>query len=190
MTRAQRLSASDIATRPRENYQYPSVRVLNASRHRISLRTSIQMHCPFVSRVLNASRHRISLRHLFEKKKITGPPPVLNASRHRISLRFPCPTPGSRSPQVLNASRHRISLRNVPNPEWLIQKSAQRLSASDIATLSTFWPVLNLFLCSTPLGIGYRYALSIKARLGYQTGAQRLSASDIATPLPLLPAVL
>jgi len=36
--------------------------------------------------------------------------------------------------------------------------------------------------CSTPLGIGYRYAVLVEGGKKAEEGAQRLSASDIATP--------
>jgi len=59
---------------------------------------------------------------------------------------------------VLNASRHRISLRIDALVSIDAAISAQRLSASDIATPAPELAQAENEACSTPLGIGYRYA--------------------------------
>ena len=84
---------------------------------------------------------------------------------------------------MLNASRHRISLRRTATIRNSTFASAQRLSASDIATpLRDISQNQTDTKCSTPLGIGYRYALTRRASTTGYICAQRLSASDIATP--------
>jgi len=84
-----------------------------------------------------------------------------------------------RSAQRLSASD--IATRPSSGRLGRLCVRAQRLSASDIATrrrkaLGGSWK-----RCSTPLGIGYRYATFPFERLLLIYCAQRLSASDIAT---------
>ena len=133
-------------------------------------------------RVLNASRHRISLR-----------PPLSNTWRAVIR----CSTPlgigyryASAGGSAFSAARgaQRLSASDIAtrlSPVWAstLLRCAQRLSASDIATPQISpEKAADFNECSTPLGIGYRYARLGECFAALMSGAQRLSASDIATP--------
>ena len=135
----------------------------------------------FFAVVLNASRHRISLR-LYDRFRAVDPWEVLNASRHRISLRI---------------------RRRIDTTAALMCSTPLGIGYRYAAWENGFFAGVK---CSTPLGIGYRYAQSedmaryssctvlnasrhrISLRFPYKYHnenvlcAQRLSASDIATP--------
>ena len=137
--------------------------------------------------MLNASRHRISLR---DPGKITN---ILQSgcstplgigyryahlSKCTVHLYPGCSTPlgiGYRYATFLKKKNHRatpgaqrlsasdIATLSVSHAGITLSASAQRLSASDIATQRAESRMVDPEKCSTPLGIGYRYALDFLA---------------------------
>ncbi|AOY57197.1 uncharacterized protein Dmul_04220 [Desulfococcus multivorans] len=157
---AQRLSASEIGAESHRPGKYRATSVLNAFRHRRSVRFGSRSHCRRVSSAQRLSASEIGADGIHPG--VVEGLRVLNAFRHRRSVRTTMTVVDPGSVTVLNAFRHRRSVRSLPYCFICLIKSAQRLSASEIGAGSE-----TIFFARS------------------STCAQRLSASEIGAEDPL-----